>query len=382
MALKAKEQNIAVFGETGSGKTVLLSSFFGATQEPSFRKANPYRVLADDTGQGRRLRQNYLRMRDDAQAPLATRFEAKSYSFTVRPNEDDTSTEHSFNALRLVWHDYPGEWFEEEPSDAEEAQRRIETFKRLMTSDVAVVLIDGQKLLEYAGEEEKYLKSVLWNIDEGLGRLRDDILTDGKPLEEFPRIWVLALSKADLHPTMNVQSFKDLVERKSADDLAILHKTLRSFVEVPEALSLGEDFLLLSSAKFETERIEITNRIGLDLILPIATMLPLERVTQWAESLNIPFKVLQKLVDNADDLARVLTPFIAKILEHVPGVGKWLSRLLSPAIVSLVMLSKDKLQQLVDRAMEDRDYLSAMLAQFRLDLMDGVDQDVLEKSAW
>ncbi|MGO1593142.1 MAG: TRAFAC clade GTPase domain-containing protein, partial [Ancrocorticia sp.] len=338
MALKAKEQNIAVFGETGSGKTVLLSSFFGATQEPSFRKANPYRVLADDTGQGRRLRQNYLRMRDDAQAPLATRFEAKSYSFTVRPNEDDTSTEHSFNALRLVWHDYPGEWFEEEPSDAEEAQRRIETFKRLMTSDVAVVLIDGQKLLEYAGEEEKYLKSVLWNIDEGLGSQRDDILTDGKPLEEFPRIWVLALSKADLHPTMNVQSFKDLVERKSADDLAILHKTLRSFVEVPEALSLGEDFLLLSSAKFETERIEITNRIGLDLILPIATMLPLERVTQWAESLNIPFKVLQKLVDNADDLARVLTPFIAKILEHVTGGGKWLSRLLSPAIVSLVML--------------------------------------------
>ena len=34
----ALEQHIAVFGESGSGKTVLLSSFYGATQEPQFLK--------------------------------------------------------------------------------------------------------------------------------------------------------------------------------------------------------------------------------------------------------------------------------------------------------------------------------------------------------
>lgn len=28
------EQHVAVFGESGSGKTVLVSSFHGATQEP------------------------------------------------------------------------------------------------------------------------------------------------------------------------------------------------------------------------------------------------------------------------------------------------------------------------------------------------------------
>jgi len=33
---KVKEQNLAVFGAGGSGKTVLLSSFYGASQEPSF----------------------------------------------------------------------------------------------------------------------------------------------------------------------------------------------------------------------------------------------------------------------------------------------------------------------------------------------------------
>jgi ABC-type dipeptide/oligopeptide/nickel transport system ATPase component len=33
---RALEQQIAVFGESGSGKTVLLSSFYGAAQDPKF----------------------------------------------------------------------------------------------------------------------------------------------------------------------------------------------------------------------------------------------------------------------------------------------------------------------------------------------------------
>ncbi|KQS22362.1 hypothetical protein ASG05_01865 [Frigoribacterium sp. Leaf186] len=48
----ALEQHIAVFGESGSGKTVLVSSFYGAAQEASFLKQSLYRVVADDIGQG------------------------------------------------------------------------------------------------------------------------------------------------------------------------------------------------------------------------------------------------------------------------------------------------------------------------------------------
>ena len=33
---RVREQNIAVFGEAGSGKTVLVSSFYGPTQEGSY----------------------------------------------------------------------------------------------------------------------------------------------------------------------------------------------------------------------------------------------------------------------------------------------------------------------------------------------------------
>jgi recombinational DNA repair ATPase RecF len=84
---KVKEQNLAVFGESGSGKTVLLSSFYGASQEPSFRDESLYKVLADDTGQGNRLRQNYLRMRNQAEAPETNRFTATPYSFTLKLND-------------------------------------------------------------------------------------------------------------------------------------------------------------------------------------------------------------------------------------------------------------------------------------------------------
>ena len=385
---KVKEQNIAVFGERGSGKTVLVSSFFGATQEPSWRDQNLYKVVADDTGQGTRLRQNYLKMKNTAQAPVPDRFAATRYSFTVKPNNSDdpkAAKSQPFTALRLVWHDYPGEWFEEDPSSDEETARRIETFTKLLGSDVAVVLVDGQKLLDHAGEEDKYLKAMLWGLRDGLDKLKDDILPEGKPLVEFPRIWVLALSKADLHPGVDVHQFQDLVVEKAAGDVAALHETLKGFVQVPEALSFGEDFMLLSSAKFEPGKIEVAQRVGLDLVLPVASMLPLERIAQWADRFDIPLKVLGGLVDNAEELAAVLAvgaAVVAKFLAKVPKVGPLLGKVAVPLLVAAVQLSTSKLEEIHTQALADRDYLTATLAQFRLDLDRGVKDNLLVKSPW
>ncbi len=78
------EQHIAVFGEGGSGKTVLVSSFYGATQEPEFLKESLFDVTADDAGQGHRLHANYLGMRDSARPPMTTRFQATPYAFSVK----------------------------------------------------------------------------------------------------------------------------------------------------------------------------------------------------------------------------------------------------------------------------------------------------------
>jgi ABC-type dipeptide/oligopeptide/nickel transport system ATPase component len=81
---RALEQQIAVFGESGSGKTVLVSSFYGAMQEPQFLKSSLFDVTADDTGQGHRLHANYLGMRDSARSPGLTRFSSTPYAFSVK----------------------------------------------------------------------------------------------------------------------------------------------------------------------------------------------------------------------------------------------------------------------------------------------------------
>ena len=283
------EQHIAVFGESGSGKTVMVSSFYGATQEPQFLKSSLFDVTADDTGQGHRLHGNYLGMKDSARRPEPTRFSSTPYAFSVklRDRSVKANSPKPFDAVRLVWHDYPGEWFEQDVSGPEEAQRRVDTFKSLLGSDVAFLLVDGQRLLDNAGEEERYLKSLLGSFRTGLLRLEDQLLEDGKPLVRFPRIWILALSKADLLPELDVFGFRDLVIGKASDDLDELRKVLEGLVDSPDALAVGEDFVRLSSAKFEPNRIEVTERIGLDLVLPLAAMLPFERHIKWAEQKQI-----------------------------------------------------------------------------------------------
>ena len=71
--------------------------------------------------------------------------------------------------------------------------------------------------------------------------------------------------------------------------------------------------MLLSSAKFELSsagpepvEIDVTKRVGVDLILPVASLLPLERRVQWEEKMEIPRQVLDTLADSADTLAAVL----------------------------------------------------------------------------
>src|SRR3954471_17145694 len=173
---KIREQHIALFGESGSGKTVLASSFFGPTQDRSSSN-DLWDLVADDTTQGNRLYQNYVGMRDHATAPAPTRFAGTTYLFSVKLKGGGTAEarKRPFDILRLAWHDYPGEWFEESPSSQEEAGRRVDTFRSLLRSDVALVLVDGQKLLDHKGDEAPYLKSLLRNFRHGLLQLKDDL---------------------------------------------------------------------------------------------------------------------------------------------------------------------------------------------------------------
>jgi hypothetical protein len=260
----------------------------------------------------------------------------------------------------------------------------------LLRSDVAILLVDGQKLLDYRGEEERYLKSLLGNFRQGLLRLKDELLADEGPMVEFPRIWILALSKADLFPDWDVNTFRDLVILKAAEDIDRLRSTVGELIVTPAALSIGEDFMLLSSARFEltstgTEPadIDVTQRVGLDLVLPVASLLPLERRVQWHERMDIPRKVLDSLADGAELLAVGLAggkfARVEKVLATVSKAGragKVASRAL-PILTDAVRLAGPKLKEMNESARAQHDYLRATLTQFKRDLEEGVDDKVI-----
>lgn len=385
---RKKEQHIAVFGESGSGKTVLVSSFYGAAREQQHGKDHLFSVVADKNSQGRFLHQNFLGMRGSAQLPLATRFESESYSFSV--NVKDSSNRRSekgrpFDALRLVWHDYPGEWFEQDVSGAE-AERRVATFRNLLKSDVAFVLVDGQRLRDNEGEEERYLKALLTNFANGLLLIKDQLLEDGKPLVEFPRIWIFALSKCDLLPDTDVFAFRDLLVEKASNEIDQLEEVLAGFVEEPDALSVGEDYVLLSSGKFEPGKIDVTQRVGLNLILPIASMLPLERHARWAAGMRSRGKVYKHLVDGMGAMAAALGGIGAVANKLNKGDNKLVMALgfvlihFGSAIEEAVKLVGDKLVEANQDAVAKEENLRATLTRFRLDLANGEAEKVFIRS--
>ena len=375
----ALEQHIAVFGESGSGKTVLVSSFYGAAQEASFLKDSLYRVVADDIGQGSRLNRNYLGMRDEGMAPDVTRFAATSYAFSIKlkdPPNPKAAKARPFHALRLVWHDYPGDWFEQGVSGEEEAQRRVDTFRSLLGSDVALLLVDGQRLQDHAGEEERYLKSLLSNFANGLISLKENLLDEGVPLVQFPRIWIMALSKADLFPDMDAFKFRDLLDLKAADDLNELRKVLAGFVQNSSAMSVAEDFLLLSSAKFEQGRIEVTKRVGLDLVLPVAAVLPLERHAKWSTLQQLPAKVAESIINGGSRLLAA-----ALIGKTRPGPLGVILALLSPDIIEeAAQMAGDKLREVNAEAMAKQNFLTATLTRFQMDLDEGEQARIVLRS--
>ncbi|MCL1907293.1 MAG: hypothetical protein FWG08_05190 [Propionibacteriaceae bacterium] len=383
---KKLTQQIAVFGESGSGKTVLLSSFYGATQELDYLQNNPFNVVADNVGQGNRLHQNYLGMRNSARLPEPDRFAGTSYSFSIKLRHTPTKTTKNspFDALGLVWHDYPGEWFEQDVSGPEEAKRRLDTFRSLLGSDVALLLVDGQKLLAHESQEERYLKSLLGNFRNTLLNLKDDLLTDGKKLVSFPRIWVLALSKADLLPTMNVHQFRELMIDKAAGEIEELRGVLAEIVEGAEALSVGEDYLLVSSAKFTPDKIVIENRVGVETILPLAAMLPFERHVHWYERMKLPANVAQTLVAGTSLIASVI---VGKKIKVRPSAGKLAKTAVVAvgnatllAVAEAVKLTGGKLQEFHTRAQEDGDALRAVLTGFKLALETSEEKLILMRS--
>ena len=125
----------------------------------------------------------------------------------------------------------------------------------------------------------------------------------------------------------------------------------------------------------------MTERVGVDLILPVASLLPLERLVQWSERFEIPRRALDKLADNADAYAEVLlgSTLFRNVLGRIPKVGPYLHVVL-PTLTDALKGSKSKIKEANEEARRKQDYLTAVLTQFRLDLEQGVRDNLLVTS--
>ena len=144
---------------------------------------------------------------------------------------------------------------------------------------------------------------------------------------------------------------------------------------------MGDDFLLLLSARFEPGRIDVDERVGLNLLLPVALLLPLERMVDWLERFEIPRKWMNTLADNADSFAAILVGAAAlkTALARVPKIGPALTAVAIPVMTAAIKLGGAELKKTNQAAQTKQDYMTAILTQFKLDLEQGVNDDLLSK---
>ena len=151
-------------------------------------------------------------------------------------------------------------------------------------------------------------------------------------------------------------------------------------MDSPDALAVGEDFVMLSSAKFEPNRIEVTERIGLDLVLPLAAMLPFERHIKWVEQKQIGCEGGRGVAGRCrssgcrvDRQGQVCRP-----QGRLRGVDR--SRVVNAAMTAASKLGGDQLRKMNSEALAKQDYMAAVLTRFGLDLDDGEEKRVLLRS--
>ena len=114
--------------------------------------------------------------------------------------------------------------------------------------------------------------------------------------------------------------------------------------------------MLLSSAKLRIAghagpvTIDVRRQVGLDLILPIASLLPLERLVQWQQRCRSLGKCSSSVADGAEMLAVILAgPSLArldKVLTKLPNVGWLAGKAAYAALIVSAKIAGDQLRKI------------------------------------
>lgn len=182
---------------------------------------------------------------------------------------------------------------------------------------------------------------------------------------------------------MDVIRFRGLVIESATGELNMLAETIGGMVQGSAALSVGDDFVLFSSAKFEPEKIDVSQRVGLDLILPMATILPLQRHLAWAKNkavTKVPDKVIDNLLDGLGSVATMVATGALLLPKPFAFIAVALGKAGDGTINALVQGGKEKVLEMKKAAIAKGDHLAAVLASLRLRLEEGEEKRVLHRS--
>lgn len=288
---------LAFFGESGSGKTSLVSSYFGYQQRHAFEQSHGYRLSAVDTREGSLLLKNYYGMQDGV-FPMPTVSRSSTFHFDLKVSR------LSRPALRLEWIDYPGGWWGHAPADAEEQQRQSACIKSLLNAQVGFLIVDGEL---YQREGTSYLRRLLLSFAREVQRWQKGLIPlDGSAHLTVIEEWVIALAKADRFPSdYTAERFGMDVIKNAVDELIELATALYG-----QPRRFGTRFMLLSAAQAEPHNpqrvLRIDKTIGLELIAPAALLLPLNDVASERANHNprLDLPLWQRLLITLGELAK------------------------------------------------------------------------------
>ncbi|WP_205832936.1 hypothetical protein [Azohydromonas caseinilytica] len=290
---------VALFGQSGAGKTTFLVSYFGNQQRHSFEQKHGYRLEADDVAVGNQLLSRYYKM-ECGQFPDGTSVSSE-YKFNLK------LAGLSEPGLHITWVDYPGAWWESQPKDSAEKTSRQNALSGLLGCHVGLLLVDG---MQYRRHGLSYVRALLDQFKSEIRRLKD-AASKVTQRENFPQIWLLAISKADvLSPGTTAEMIGKEITMGAADQI-------KGVADALDSKQFGHQYLLLSSAEADGSKVlDATKCIGFQLLAPIAleSML-LDAVAEARKKENgrsgLFAKVLDTLssiVDMVDSLDDFLPP--------------------------------------------------------------------------
>lgn len=293
------EIRIALFGQSGSGKTTFLASYFGNQQRHSFEKEKGYALEAQDISTGSKLISEYYKM-EEGSFPVGT----ESFS-ECRFNLKISGINKP--GLQVVWYDYPGGWWERTPLDESEAQEREQSLKKIISSHVGIIMIDASK---YLRNKMPYIRALFDSFKNEIKRLKDNIPSDEEM--KLPSQWMIVISKSDMLPAeKKAEDFCEEIMKYALDQFNGIGKTI-------DSKSFGSQFLLISSALADKNKVIDAHKfIGLQLIAPLSLMMMLNDLVQIEKSTNnannyrvgaVAFSTLSVVFDFFDSFSNFLPP--------------------------------------------------------------------------